>query len=73
MACSPIPISSSMVRIAIVIGGGLGLSAFDLLVPPAQVELARRAIPQSQERLQIIPAQVMSSAVGAAALVWQNR
>lgn len=58
---------------AIVIGGGLGLSAFDLLIPPARLELARRAIPQSQEHLQIIPAQVMSSAVGAAALVWQNR
>ena len=58
---------------AIVIGGGLGLSAFDLLVPTARAELARRALHQSHERLQIIPAQVMSSAVGAAALVWQNQ
>jgi glucokinase len=58
---------------AILVGGGLGLSAFDLLIPAAHVEIARRALPQSHEQLQIIPAQVMSSAVGAAALVWQNQ
>jgi glucokinase len=58
---------------AILVGGGLGLSAFDLLIPMARVEIARRALPQSHEKLQIIPAQVMSSAVGAAALVWQNQ
>ncbi|MCC6453663.1 MAG: ROK family protein [Caldilineaceae bacterium] len=58
---------------AIVVGGGLGLSAFDLLIPAARVEIARRALPQSHETLQIVPAQVMSSAVGAAALVWQNQ
>jgi glucokinase len=57
----------------IIIGGGLGLSAFDLLIPAAQIELARRALPQSHEHLQIVPAQVTSSAVGAAALVWQNQ
>ena len=58
---------------AIIIGGGLGLSAFDLLVPIALKELSRRSIIQSYEHLQIVPAQVMSSAVGAAALVWQNQ
>lgn len=58
---------------AIIIGGGLGHSAFDLLIPTARIELARRALPQSHEQLQIVPAQVMSSAVGAAALVWQNQ
>jgi glucokinase len=57
---------------ALIIGGGLGLSAFDLLVPAARSEMARRALPQSLEHLQILPAQVESSAVGAAALVWQN-
>jgi glucokinase len=57
---------------AIVIGGGLGLSAFDLLVPPARVEIARRALRPNHESLQIVRAQVMSSAVGAAALVWQK-
>jgi glucokinase len=54
---------------AIVIGGGLGLAAFDLLIPGAQRELARRVIPQSLDKLQIVPAQVTSSAVGGAALV----
>lgn len=58
---------------AIAIGGGLGLSAFDLLLPKARVELARRALRQSHEHLQIVPAQVHSSATGAAALVWQNQ
>jgi glucokinase len=58
---------------AIVIGGGLGLSSFDLLIPVARVEIARRALRQSHEQLEIVRAQVMSSAVGAAALVWQNR
>jgi glucokinase len=58
---------------AIVIGGGLGLSAFDLLIPAARKEMVRRALAPSHKHLQIIPAQVMSSAVGAAALVWQNR
>ncbi len=58
---------------AIVIGGGLGLSAFDLLMPTARAELARRAIAPSLAHLQIVPAQVMSSAVGAAALVWQHQ
>lgn len=57
----------------IIIGGGLGLSAFDLLIPAARTELARRALLQGHERLQIVPAQVTSSAVGAAALVWQNQ
>ncbi len=57
----------------IIIGGGLGLSTFDLLIPAARTELARRALPQSHEHLQIVPAQVTSSAVGAAALVWQNQ
>jgi glucokinase len=58
---------------AIIIGGGLGLSAFDLLIPEARKEITRRALAQSHEHLQIVPAQVMSSAVGAAALVWQNQ
>lgn len=58
---------------AIIIGGGLGLSAFDLIIPAARRELARYVLPLSLAPLQILPAQVMSSAVGAAALVWQNR
>jgi glucokinase len=55
---------------AIVVGGGLGHSAYDLLVPPAQSELQRRVPPSSYCRLRIMPSQVHSSAVGASALVW---
>jgi glucokinase len=58
---------------AIIIGGGLGLSAFDLLIPAARIEIGRRALRQTHEGLEIVPAQVHSSAVGAAALVWQNQ
>lgn len=58
---------------AIIIGGGLGLSAFDLLIPAARMEIGQRALRQTHEKLEIVPAQVLSSAVGAAALVWQNQ
>ena len=54
----------------VVIGGGLGLSAFDLLIPGALAELRRRVTQQSYARLQVLPAQVTSSAVGASCLVW---
>jgi glucokinase len=54
----------------IVVGGGLGLSAFDLLVPAAQRELARRIPAQNLTPLQILPSRLHSSAVGASALVW---
>jgi glucokinase len=58
---------------AIVVGGGLGHSAYAWLVPGAQAELARRVVRPSYADLQIVPAQVLSSAVGAASLVWQAR
>ncbi|RIK58192.1 MAG: glucokinase [Chloroflexi bacterium] len=58
---------------AIVVGGGLGHSAYDWLAPGAQAELARRVVHPSYAQLQIVPSQVMSSAVGAASLVWQAR
>ncbi|GIV79986.1 MAG: glucokinase [Litorilinea sp.] len=54
----------------IVIGGGLGLSGFDLLVPDAMGELRRRVGAQSLEALQVVRSQLSSSAVGASALVW---
>lgn len=54
----------------IVLGGGLGLAAFDYLVPPARVELARRTLSASADHLAMLPSQVASSAVGAASLVW---
>jgi glucokinase len=54
----------------IVIGGGLGLAAFDLLVPAARQELDLRTLTASQENPRILPSQLSSSAVGAACLVW---
>jgi glucokinase len=54
----------------IVLGGGLGLAAFDTLVPPARAELARRTLAASAEHLAFRPSQVASSAVGAASLVY---
>ncbi len=53
-----------------VIGGGLGLAAFDLLKPAAQAELQRRVLPPYFEDLDIQPSGLTSSAVGAACLVW---
>ena len=57
----------------LIVGGGLGLSAYDLLMPGAQTELHRRVLPQSYSRLQIVPSQVHHSAVGASALVWHHQ
>lgn len=56
----------------IVVGGGLGHAAFDLLIPGALAELARRTPAQSRIALQVLPSQVHSSAVGASALVWHH-
>lgn len=58
---------------AIVVGGGLGHSAYAWLIPGAQAELARRVAHPSYAGLQIVPSQVMSSAVGASSLVWQGQ
>ena len=56
----------------VVIGGGLGAAAFDLIVPPARLELACR-IPLSRwENVQIVTSQLVSSAIGAACLVWER-
>ena len=57
---------------AIVVGGGLGLAAFDLLLPPARAEVERRTLPASHDPLEIRPSRVPSSAVGAACLVWYH-
>lgn len=55
----------------IVIGGGMGLAAFDLLVPGALAELGRRVTPLVWEQLQVVRSQVATGAVGASSLVWQ--
>lgn len=56
-----------------VIGGGLGLAAFDYIVPAARRELERRVTPAGMRRLEIVPSLLPSSAVGAACLVWQSK
>jgi glucokinase len=54
----------------VVIGGGLGLAVFDLIIPRARMELERRVLKASHARLRIVPSQQKSSAVGAASLAW---
>ena len=55
-----------------VVGGGLGLAAFELLIPIARFELQRRVVRMSYESLKIVRSQLNSSAVGAACQVWQR-
>jgi glucokinase len=57
----------------IIIGGGFGRAAFDLLLPGVQAALQQYAIPMSYHRLQLFPSQLTSSAVGAACLVWHHQ
>lgn len=57
----------------LVIGGGFGRAAFELLRPGLQAEVARRALALSHERLQVVPSQLASSAVGASCIVWYHR
>jgi len=57
---------------AIVLAGGLGLAAFDLLVPPAYEEMKRRLSPVSYADLTIVRSTLESSAVGAACLVFDK-
>ncbi len=54
----------------IVVGGGLGLAAADVLLPAATRELQRRVVPASYDRMDVVRSQLESSAVGAACLVW---
>jgi glucokinase len=55
-----------------IVGGGLGLAAFDLLTPPSILELERRVTRFSIEQLAIVPSRLASSAVGAACQVWER-
>ncbi len=57
----------------IVIGGGLGLAAFDLLIPPALKEMARRCLPAARSDLKILRSTLESPSIGAAALVWYHQ
>jgi glucokinase len=56
-----------------VVGGGLGLAGYDLIVPGAWQELRRRTIPESRALLDIVPSRLESPAIGAACLVWYAR
>jgi glucokinase len=53
---------------AIVIGGGLGLAAYDLLVPGAMAEMYRRMPSARTRRVEVLPSALASSAIGAASL-----
>jgi glucokinase len=55
-----------------VIGGGLGLAAFDLVAPHSRRTLEQRVTPSSIDALRIIPSSLQSSAVGPSCLVWNN-
>jgi glucokinase len=54
----------------IVLAGGIGLAAFDLLVPAAREEMERRLSPVSYADLDIVRSSLQSSAVGAACLMF---
>lgn len=54
----------------IVLAGGIGLAAFDLLAPVAREELESRLTPVSYASLEIVPSNLESSAVGAACLIF---
>jgi glucokinase len=54
----------------VVIGGGLGLVVFDLLIPRARMELETRVLKASHAGLRIVPSRLKSSAVGPASLAW---
>jgi len=54
----------------IVLAGGIGVAAFDLLVSSARMELERRLTPVSYADLEIVRSSLASSAVGAACLVF---
>lgn len=55
-----------------VIGGGLGLGAFDFLSPAAQEELRRRVLPINYQHVEVVPSGLASSAIGASCLVWSH-
>lgn len=56
----------------IVIGGGLGLAAFDLIIPAVWQEIKRRTMSSVYSELKIVPSQQVSSAIGAASMVFSH-
>ena len=57
----------------IIIGGGLGRAAFDLLIPRAQDNLPSWALQQTWQNMRVVRSQLVSSAVGASCLVWHHQ
>ena len=53
-----------------VIGGGLGLAGIEFIVPTIREEMNRRTIPNSRGKMDFVPSQVESPAIGSACLVW---
>lgn len=56
----------------IVLGGGLGIAAYDLLAERARAAMTARLMPDLAPLIQITPSRIESSALGAAALVWHE-
>jgi glucokinase len=56
----------------IVIGGGLGSAAYELLISGATIALRVRILPEVYNALRIVKAGVPTSALGPAALVWHG-
>lgn len=52
----------------VVIGGGLGLASFDLLLSSIEAEIRRRILPSLYSHIKIVPSQLENNAVGAACL-----
>jgi len=57
----------------IVIGGGLGHAAADLLLRRAQAVIQARTLPDAHAALDLIPGALSEAALGAAALVWHRQ
>jgi len=57
----------------IVIGGGLGASAFNQVSASMHAEIVRRSMPDNYQNLRIEKSTLRSSALGAASLVWYSQ
>ncbi len=57
----------------IIIGGGFGRAAYDLLLPEAKREIILRTLWMNREHLEIVPSTLKSSALGASCLVWHYK
>jgi predicted NBD/HSP70 family sugar kinase len=56
-----------------VLGGGLGLAAFEWLISGAEREVRRRVLPKGYAQVALVRSELESSAVGAACLAWSKQ